>query len=726
MINVTEPRHEKGETMKKLSVILTLTLICSVNLSAISYSLEFDGINDYVDCGNDPSLTEFNELTIEVWVWLQNSYPDQKIVNKLQGWATNYYIFGVGSGTFYCEIVAGGHTLYFSTGTVPSQQWTHLALTFLKGNGGNNGAFYGYINGEIVFSYDYVVDAAISAGNPAYPFRIGCASWDNNYFHVDGIIDEVRIWNIERTSLEIRNFKDTRLDGTEPGLVAYYPMNAGSGTVLGDYSSNSNTGTLLDGGIVGHGPVWTYDSFRPAGDGSIENPFLVNGLRHLVWMDLEEDYWGSNYEQTANIDASPTIAWNDSSGFTPIGDFYDSFTGNYDGNDFIIDGLYINRSSASYIGLFAQTEGDISNLGLTNVDITGHNQVGGLVAITEGNIESCYVTRSVNGDFDVGGLAGIASNSTVDCYASCDVYGSQWVGGLMGSCNGSISNCYSTGTVTGSYYVAGLVGKMTIDVIVYVTNSYSLCYVHGYNSACGLLGGFSYNTYATNCYAAGPLYGPLGSTHGLGFNMSDVNCFWDTELSGCSTSDSGTGKTTAEMKDLATFTNLETVGLQSPCWDFVNNPYDDTGSEDIWNMNACINDGYPHFSRQDTTPAPPAPENIVITIVGNDVQLVWDDTGSSIFYIYRSQDPYQEYWERIGSSETNSYINTDAGLESAYYYYVTVCDQEGDSTSQERSDGGVESETMLIFCLNSIELKLMKSSRFVTQTILFEKVTQSS
>jgi hypothetical protein len=144
----------------------------SLNLSATSYSLEFDGYNDYVDCGNDPSLTEFNELTIEAWVWLQDSNPDQKIVSKLQGWDSNYYTFGVGSGTFFCELVAYGNVLYFSSGVVPSQEWTHLALTFRKGNGGNNGSFYGYLNGENVFTYDNVPDASLSAGNPSYPFRI--------------------------------------------------------------------------------------------------------------------------------------------------------------------------------------------------------------------------------------------------------------------------------------------------------------------------------------------------------------------------------------------------------------------------------------------------------------------------------------------------------------------------------------------------------------------------
>ena len=53
------------------------------------------------------------------------------------------------------------------------------------------------------------------------------------------------------------------------------------------------------------------------------------------------------------------------------------------------------------------------------------------------------------------------------------------------------------------------------------------------------------------------------------------------------------------MKLVATFTETDTVGLDV-AWDFVNNPNDDAENEDIWNIHASVNGGYPFLSWQPT------------------------------------------------------------------------------------------------------------------------------
>ena len=62
----------------------------------------------------------------------------------------------------------------------------------------------------------------------------------------------------------------------------------------------------------------------------------------------------------------------------------------------------------------------------------------------------------------------------------------------------------------------------------------------------------------------------------MGYNNWDygviTSSFWDTETSGQSTSDGGTGKTTAEMQTAFTFLDAG--------WDFVNETAN--GTEDIW------------------------------------------------------------------------------------------------------------------------------------------------
>ncbi len=60
----------------------------------------------------------------------------------------------------------------------------------------------------------------------------------------------------------------------------------------------------------------------------------------------------------------------------------------------------------------------------------------------------------------------------------------------------------------------------------------------------------------------------------------------------------GTGKTTAEMQDVTTYNDLATEGLDEP-WDFVGDPYDDSGEEDIWDIDSELNGGYPFLNWQE-------------------------------------------------------------------------------------------------------------------------------
>ena len=64
-------------------------------------------------------------------------------------------------------------------------------------------------------------------------------------------MDEIRIWNMALTPTQIKDRKDIKLDGDEPNLVAYYPMdhgqpgqpNPGMNRIL-DKSTNNGEATL--------------------------------------------------------------------------------------------------------------------------------------------------------------------------------------------------------------------------------------------------------------------------------------------------------------------------------------------------------------------------------------------------------------------------------------------------------------------------------------------------
>ncbi|WP_206731860.1 GLUG motif-containing protein, partial [Aliarcobacter trophiarum] len=142
---------------------------------------------------------------------------------------------------------------------------------------------------------------------------------------------------------------------------------------------------------------------------------IINNINQLQWISQALN---GRYELGSNIDASDTTTWNSGAGFKQIGDnstgnIDTRFTGIFDGKGYVIDGLYINRANENFVGLFGYTDsygankGTILNLGLTNVDITGRDYVGGLVGHNNSStITNSYVTGNVSGNTQVGGLVG--------------------------------------------------------------------------------------------------------------------------------------------------------------------------------------------------------------------------------------------------------------------------------------------------------------------------------
>uniref|UniRef100_UPI0024C40AA7 GLUG motif-containing protein n=1 Tax=Vreelandella olivaria TaxID=390919 RepID=UPI0024C40AA7 len=209
----------------------------------------------------------------------------------------------------------------------------------------------------------------------------------------------------------------------------------------------------------------------------------------LMALDLNADY-----RVTRDIDASATAGsdlsdmWS-TAGFSPIGNTSTFFTGTFAGLGHTIDGLTIARPGQSYIGLFGATDSAmLRGIGLREINITGHNHVGGLVGHPfRSDIADSYATGQVTGNGTVGGLVGGANLSNIaDSYATGQVTGNDTVGGLMGVANRSdIAASYATGQVTGDTFVGGLVGLAlnSSDIAA----SYATGQVTGNNSVGGLV-----------------------------------------------------------------------------------------------------------------------------------------------------------------------------------------------------------------------------------------------
>jgi hypothetical protein len=339
-----------------------------------------------------------------------------------------------------------------------------------------------------------------------------------------------------------------------------------------------NSGTIWNIGNGRNGGYPYLDSqysgdasgIQPLGTGYSGDPYLISTINNLYWITQNSDQWDKYYQQTADIDASSTSSWDGGAGFSPIGIYSGSpFTGSYDGQAHTITGLYINRSSTDYIGLFGYTNGaTIKNVNLVNVNITGKNDVGGLIGLPiSSTATNCCSNGSVTGGtYYTGGLIGYQSNySTVSkCYSGGSVSGSgQYIGGLIGIQCGyspiSATNCYSIASVTGGSYVGGLIG----------------CQSNGFDVPV-----------VENCYSVGSVTGSsAGGLIGLSLGGTVTNCFWDMTSSGQASSAGGTGEITADMQTASTF-------------------FDAGWSGSIWNIGDGINSGYPYLKWQNPTGTP--------------------------------------------------------------------------------------------------------------------------
>ncbi len=249
--------------------------------------------------------------------------------------------------------------------------------------------------------------------------------------------------------------------------------------------------------------------------GTALHPFQISNVNQLQFMEYDL----SGYFALANnIDASATSeAGTPAKASCPLAIVPLSFTGTLEGNSKVLDSLYINMPGTNDIGLFGYTnDATIQNVGLTNMDITGQSNVGGLVGKSKSStIDNSYANGSVAGNLNVGGLVGLNSMSSTisNSYATGTVTGASQAGGLVGynSTGSTIDNSYASSTVNGSGgYIGGLAGANWSSSII--SNSYASGSVAGANYVGGLVGANG-DSIIDNSYASGSV---MGSSWGVG------------------------------------------------------------------------------------------------------------------------------------------------------------------------------------------------------------------
>jgi len=228
-----------------LFALLTSTFLYSQNTA-----IQFDGTSENLVIAHKP-VFDINATghTIEAWIfannWTSEIWRGSILANDDQG-PDRGYAFRCGNNGSLSFVMSVGNT-WNDVETTPimnTRQWHHVAVTI------GNGTMTLYVDGQAINSAPH--NAGTISTNPTNNINIGSsAGFGGRYF--DGIIDEIRIWNVARTPTEIADNTTTDFTGTEPGLVAYFPMNEGSGieaTNLVDPACSANGVGIDDGNWV--------------------------------------------------------------------------------------------------------------------------------------------------------------------------------------------------------------------------------------------------------------------------------------------------------------------------------------------------------------------------------------------------------------------------------------------------------------------------------------------
>ncbi|HOW29680.1 MAG TPA: GLUG motif-containing protein [archaeon] len=408
----------------------------------------------------------------------------------------------------------------------------------------------------------------------------------------------------------------------------------------------------------------------PDGIGLIPTNGEIWYLEHLDYIDTNSTTLAGAYtlmrdlnfsDDSSYYDTANKITWTTGNGWTPLGNSSTKFTGTFNGNSKKISNLYINRSTTDYVGLFGYTNGsavNISSLGLTNANIIGQNYVGIFSGyISYGTYNTNYATGNITGNNYVGGLVGYMTYATVsNSKSDITITANDYVGGLIGEIKGTttagtINSSYSNGTITGNLNVGGLIGIMEDSTAV--NNSYSTAMVIGNYRIGGLVGclsaysSMSYKTTITNSYSSGYVRGSypadVGGLVGLkGSYYTLTGNFWDVNTSGQTTSATGTGKTTAEMKSQSTYTTLNFTTT--------------------WNITEGESYPYLRTNTQSPTPTPIDPPAPIMIYTAEDLYNMKNDISRTAYYklandIDLNVSPYNtgEGWTPIGTSSSNAF-----------------------------------------------------------------------
>ena len=274
-----------GKKMKKTIIVFGFMLI-AVCAFAQNYSLNFDGVDDYVNFGNIDFISTGvqNECSVSFWLNMHNYNTtltgDQAMIFGDEISQNNGILIQIHSTYGYGAYIAGStNWAGYSNYLPPLNQWVYFTQ-IQNANGIDL-----YIDGSFYQNLTSQTNSETSA-NTRVGLHTGSTGAASRPFY--GKMDQLSVWNKALTQQEIQDNMYNELTGNENGLAGYWNFNEGVGSILNDQTSNGNDGTIngatwqtsgvpmpTDLKIIRNGTLSQTSGFLTISASSISSPHFV-------------------------------------------------------------------------------------------------------------------------------------------------------------------------------------------------------------------------------------------------------------------------------------------------------------------------------------------------------------------------------------------------------------------------------------------------------------------
>lgn len=264
---VTDNFGFEGDSLELVYQTEVISAADEVELDENTVQLNRGGSGDgYVNMGSANSMRVSNAITIEAWAKAEahvQGYDGYASILNKEG---EYQIARFPDGTIRFSLAKNENAwFWYNSGVVIEMgEWFHVALTYDR-NSSEESAVKLYINGNESF---FTTALSTSIGD-YFPnlndFRVG-GRQDEPVAQFAGQIDEVRLWNIERSMAEIRSALVDTLgpeiyNSPSSGLIGYWRFDELEDLGVGlpgandvrDFSVNGNHGDLVGDAVLGDG-----------------------------------------------------------------------------------------------------------------------------------------------------------------------------------------------------------------------------------------------------------------------------------------------------------------------------------------------------------------------------------------------------------------------------------------------------------------------------------------